>query len=313
MKLFAVISSVCCCPVASMFFFLFRNAYQSVSNQESFLINIIFYYLSILYQCVNVVSTVFILSTLSDVLDKAFSLLLFNVRQWLLISILAALSYISFARVFSHFWMNNYLEIKHSLFGKISRFLIIFHASSYFVFRKVLCNSYGFSNEDDIFDQCTANLATFVFSPPLLVVLFSNVLIISHNIFNTNNLSIKSLKNSNMILPLPFNNTIVSSPNCIELQTISSTIYRKPINDAVPTHSHNITFTTGLITIILNISIIIITTAIAAVYAPQEDNSWLILNNMIDIIFTTLIPLYWILANEELTEFCIRFIKRIGN
>jgi hypothetical protein len=116
-----------------------------------------------------------------------------------------------------------------------------------------------------------------------------------------------------MILPLPFNNTIVSSTNCIELHSISSTISRKQIHDSLPTHSHNITFTTGLITIILNISIIIITTAIAAVFGPQDDDSWLILNNMIDIIFTTFIPFYWILANEELTEFCIRFIKRIGN
>jgi hypothetical protein len=128
MKLIAVISSVCCCPVASLFFFLFRNAYQSVSNQKRFLINIIFYYLSILYQCVNVVSTVYILSSFSDVIDKDFALLIFNVRQWLLIAILAALSYISLARVFSQFWMDKYLDIKHSIFGKISGLLIIFHA-----------------------------------------------------------------------------------------------------------------------------------------------------------------------------------------
>ena len=140
MKLIAAISSVCCCLVGSMFFFLFRSAYESVWIQKKFLINIIFYYLSILYQCVNVVSTAFILSTLSDVLSKECSLLLFNVRQWLLIAILAALSYISLARVFSHFWIDKYLEIKHSLFGKISGFLIIFHASLYFVLKKVLCN-----------------------------------------------------------------------------------------------------------------------------------------------------------------------------
>ena len=140
MKLIAAISSVCCCLVASMFFFLFRSAYESISIQKKFLINIIFYYLSILYQCINVVSTVLILYSLLDVIDTEFSLLVFNVRLWLLITILAALSYISLARVFSHFWMEKYLEINHSFLGKISGFLIIFHASLYFVLRKVLCN-----------------------------------------------------------------------------------------------------------------------------------------------------------------------------
>jgi hypothetical protein len=114
-----------------------------------------------------------------------------------------------------------------------------------------------------------------------------------------------------MSLPLPFKNMIVSFPNCTELQPISSTVSRKTVSNSSPTYSQNITFTSGLITIILNISIIIITTANINVNAQQEDDTWLILNNMIDIIYTTFIPLYWILANEELTESCRRFIKRI--
>ena len=99
--------------LASVFFFLFRKAYKSVSNLQKFLISILFYYLSIFYQLVNMVSTVFILSTMSDLLDREFYLLLFNARQWLLIAILATLCYIS---LLSHFWMDKYLQINHSYF-----------------------------------------------------------------------------------------------------------------------------------------------------------------------------------------------------
>ena len=120
-----------------------------------------------------------------------------------------------------------------------------------------------------------------------------------------------SMKKLNFILPLPFNNSILPAPVDLELQTISSQVSTKPIEAPPPTLPHNFTFTTGLITILINIGSVIITTAIAAIFSFNvvDNDSWLIACNLIDIIFTTLIPLYWILANEELRDFCSRYLK----
>ena len=158
----AVVSSICCSLLASMFFFLFRNAFQSVSTQNKMLINIIFYHLSVLYQCLNIVSTVFIISTISDVFDEDVSVVLFNIRQWLLIAILATLSCISIARVFSHFWVGMYLGINHTLLGRIFAFLIILHPCMFFVLKKIVCNSYGFGVESAE-SPCSWNLAIFAY------------------------------------------------------------------------------------------------------------------------------------------------------
>ena len=177
----------------------------------------------------------------------------------------------------------------------------------------VLCHSKGFRlGEKELPPPCILRLVTCSFAPVLIVIFLTNVLIVLKNIYDNDFFSVKSLRNFNLILPLPFNNSIVSFPTNLELSSTESEGSGNQNHEASPSPSHNITFTTGLITIIMNFASIILTTAIAAAFAYKQDgdDSWLILNNLVDIIFTTFVPLYWILANEELAQFSIRFIKR---
>ena len=120
-----------------MLFFIFRNGYQIVLAQNKMLINIIFHYLSVLNQCLNIVSTVFSISIIYDVLEEDFSVVLFDIRHWLLIAILATLRYISMERVFSHFWVDMYLGIQHTLLGRIFAFLIMLYPCMFSFYGKL--------------------------------------------------------------------------------------------------------------------------------------------------------------------------------
>jgi hypothetical protein len=213
------------------------------------------------------------------------------------------------ARVFSHFWADMYLGMKQTFLGRVFAFLIILYPCMFFFLCEAVCNSYGFG-VGGVKSPCTWNLAISFTSPLLIVIFISNILIIFHNISGSICSSFEYMKIINLVLPLPLNNSTVSSSNNLELHTISSTVSRRQVPDTLQNSSHNITFTMGFITIIMNFSSAIITTAIAAVFDfdPEGDDSWLIPNNMVDIIFTTLMEL---ISKLKITEICYNRPKYI--
>ena len=115
------------------------------------------------------------------------------------------------------------------------------------------------------------------------------------------------------ILPriLPFHGSMPSGPEAIEIPTISSNIQQNLPNVQQSENVEHVKFSTGFITIIIFTMTSVIVSRVVQHFSSKS--SFFLPSStgyIISIIITTIIPVYWTWANEDLQEFSKRYVKK---
>ena len=307
-----IILCVLLCVITCNIFFTIFRAYQNslpFPHPQHLIVNHLFSYLSITWQAANIFSAVFIMTEMCFHLESPyFSCVLYYCRQLQIYSTAMCIVFISLARFFANFWTDQYFDLPHQKIGKFCKWMTIVIAFLSTFAMAGVCNT-GTAFPGD--KKCTDNGVKMFINICIIPVSFLNLAIVLELLHPKLNSCFEFFKNFKITCPKMTNNTITPVTGTMELPTISQTIdstiqHHIIISD---TSNHNVTFTTGLITMMiatLGAGLVIKATIIYGlpIYASAILPCYGLIN-------TTFISIYWMMANQELKEFAYRVFCRI--
>ena len=178
----------------------------------------LFLHLSRIWQVANILSTTHLLNHLLFSLENPFfPCVIDNLRQFQTIILALCMSLLSVTRFFAHFHPNLYLNVQHKWIGYFSAIVLMVATFLLLAGVKVAsCN---------ILDVCQmVNPCYSIFLRRLFILMFSVVAFFNCIIFLE--LLRKKCPPEIFILPkiLPFHGSMPSSPEAMEIPTISSNI-----------------------------------------------------------------------------------------
>jgi hypothetical protein len=252
-----------------------------------------------------ILSAVFNLTELCFHLKSSyFSCILYLCRQLQIYSTGMCMFFISLARFFANFWTDQYFNLPHQNTGKLCKWMTIIIAflSTFSMVR--VCNEGTISPRDR---KCMDNGVKTVINIIIVPVSFLNLGSICELLHPKLKLCFQLFLNLKITRS---NNTILPVTDAIELPTISNTIdssIQKPV--IMPDSSNlNVTFTTGLNTIILaTLGAGLVVKATSVFGLPFYSS---VILPWYSIIVTTFTSIYWMMANQELKEFACQVFCR---
>ena len=307
-----IFSVLLCVIICNILFTIFR-AYQDslpYPHPQHLITNYLFSNLSITWQASNIFSAVFILTEICFHLESPyFSCFLFYSRQLQLYSTTLCIVFISFSRFFANFWTDHYFNLPHQKLGQFCKWMIIAIAILCTFSMANICNT-GTSCPGD--RMCMDTFVKMFIDICIIPVSFLNLAIIFELLLPKLNSCIQFLHSFRITVPNTTNNTISPATVAMELQTISHTIDSSiphPVT-SLNSSNHNVTFTTGLFTIILATAGAGLAIEVTNIFGLPFYTSALI--PCYSLVITTFISIYWMMANQELKEFAYRVFRRIA-
>ena len=293
---------VLCCIMCNVFFFLFRAFVRSqpFPLSQNLIINAFFSQLSGVWQIANLLSTIFLLFIDLDYIEKdIFSCTLYFLRIVQIYCSGTYIVYISFDRLFAHFWCDRYFSLPHSFLATFSIWSSIGVSLAVNIVNGWKC----FQGRDSLiekecFDGKTKTFVKFCIVPTS----FFNLAIILSYIHRNRKFCMKKVRK--LLIPKHFGSTVAPAPNNIEMEPVEEEV--QPESSNLP---DNVTFTTGLITMILA------TLGISALIKLSDGLGLSFSKTKIGLVYsllnTTFISIYWLLANSELREYATRVTARL--
>ena len=292
-----------CVITCNTFFTIFR-AYQAslpFPHPQHLIINRLFSHLSISWQASNIFSAFYILTELCFHLSSPqISCVLYYSRQLQLYSTTACIVLISAARFFANFWTDQYFNLPHQKIGQLCKWMTIAIAFFSTFGMACVCNEGTTCPGDRL---CMDKVVKMVINICIIPVSFLNLAII----FDF--LPAKQKSCFQFFTNFP-NNSILPATGHMELQTISHTIDFSIQNPVTSQNSskHNVTFTTGLITMVLATAGAGLAIKLTNIFGLAFYTSALI--PCYSLIITTFISIYWIMANQGLKDFTYQVLFR---
>jgi hypothetical protein len=285
---------VFCVFISNLFFCMFRWYNASVPLVQNLLINVLFSHLSYIWQAANIICATYLLTHLVFHLENPmFSWILIELRRFQMVILAPCLVLVSVSRFLAHFKANLYIWLQHRNTGIFTSCALILVAFVFSSSVKMICQSS---------ETCFKPSTKTSFFLTVIIVLFFNVAIVLDII-------LKASHKIPFMFPqiLPFHGSVSSDPERMEIPTISSNV-QEPSNPVQKPETHeHIAFSTGLLTILMFTLGSVIISRCAQYFAFQMSSSSQ--GYIISLVLTTIIPIYWTLANKDLKGFAVRTIK----
>jgi hypothetical protein len=293
-----------CVICGNLFGLIFRWFRKSRPLSQNLLLNVLFSHLTIIGQAANIISATFLLTHLVyQVNNHLFSCILQHLRQQQVIASILCFSFVSFAGFLAHFFPKLYSKMNHRWIEAFSCFCwVLLTCAIYLLLRGFHCTNIDpcdFRNVCFISNSRTYFLSLLLLSSMFTGIVFMNIILDKHLRFLA----------SCFVFPKtnPFHGPLQTHPECIEIPTIFTT--EPPSSHTLQSVSPKpqITFTTGVITIIfVTVSTGIFSTIFQYFSVPSSSS---VQGYVFSLAMTTLVPGYWILANEDIRDFAIRLFK----
>ena len=303
-KSFVILCAVAC----NVLFSIFRAFQASLPfpHPQHLIINVLFDHLSVVWQVSNIISAVFILFIdVADVETDLFAYILYFLRQVQVYSATLYNFFISIARFFAHFWSNSYFNLPHRSLGIAAMLITVVVASITNASIGLMC----FEGKDHLIQfKCLSGKTVFIVTIFLIPVAFLNFAIILSYIVKKRRFFLRSVQR--FFMP-NLSNSVAPAPAPVEMLTISGAVddhNPNPTSNSVPTElPDNVTFTTGLITMILTSVgagiVLLISDALDLTSSKAK------IGLVYSFLNTTFISIYWLLANSRLRSFTMNVFE----
>ena len=294
-----------CVIFGNLFSLIFRWFKKSRPLSQSLLLNVLFSLMTIIGQAANIISATFLLTHLVyHVNNPLFSCMLQHLRQQQLIATLLCILFVSFAGFLAHFFPKLYSKMHHRWIGAFSFFgLVLLTCVIYLLLRGLHCTNIDPCDFENI---CfISNSWTYFFSLLLLSSMFTGLVVMNTIIENY-----LGFLAAWCVFPKthPFHGPLQTNTEIIEIPTIFTS--EPPTSYSIQPVSPmpQVTFTTGVITIIfVTVSAGIFSMVFQYFSIPISSA---VQGYVLSLAMTTLVPGYWILANEDIRDFAIRLFKK---
>ena len=309
-SLLLTIAVLLCVLTCNIFFTMFRTYQASLPfpNPQQLIINILFSQLSILWQASNIMcASVIVLDVILQVDIPFLDCALYYSRVLQIIATGLCIVFISFARFFANFWTDTYFNLPHQNIGMLCMWITILISFLSTLIVALLCNGESVCPDDKMcMDKGTQSL---VFICCIIVFFLIGAIIIDY--LQENYSCRQLLINLKRIFRCSFKNTIFPTTMSTEVPTISLTVdaaFSPPLTTNNPS-PHNVTFSTGLITLIIAGVGAGLTIKVTNILGFSFYDSHI--GPVYSVVLTTFISVYWVMANTELREFIRRVFATV--
>ena len=289
---------VFCVFISNLFFTIFHWYQASKPLSQNLLTNTLFSHLSVLFQCANVFSAVFIFTHSVYVLDNPrFSCFMFQFRQFHVVLSVTCILLLSVSQCLSHFKPELYLRTHSKWIGRFCASILIFVFICFIMAQASHCNIDVCADKN----SCQTRFLILVSVSVLMLAIFFNTMLIIHYLFKKYFL-ISGL--SLFFRSMPAHGFVPTNISLNHVPTISSSLQNPPPPN--PSKVPESPFTAGLITLVFTIlTAVIMITVFQIFLIPITSTS----NSLCVLLFTSIVPVYWSASNKGRRDYARRVLK----
>ena len=298
LRLLYIAPIVFCVFISNLFFTIFHWYQASKPLSQNLLTNTLFSHLSVLFQCANVFSAVFLFTHSVYVLDNPrFSCFMFQFRQFHVVLSVTCILLLCVSNCLSHFKPELYLRTHSKWIGRFCASILILVFICFIIAQAFYCTNDVCADEN----SCRiSSIVLFICSVMILAILCLIMIILDYlfkKYFSISGLSL-------FFRSMPAHGFAPTNIPLNYVPTISSSLQNPPPPN--PSKVPESPFTTGFITMVFTILTGVILIRFLIIFSIPFSSTF---NSSCVLLFTSIVPVYWSASNKDHRDYARRVLK----